>query len=94
MEPLINMILAFIYHKLLIDQTIYKVSIINRFFLMNKLDEAYIHRINQDARIIKNSKMDWSVDEVNRFAALLKIENAIGQTLKIYEIDGSKLFDL
>ena len=41
--------------------------------VQNEVDREYIQRLSQETRILKSSKLDWDVEEVTRFASLLKI---------------------
>lgn len=43
------------------------------FLVQNEVDREYIQRLSQETRILKSSKLDWDVEEVTRFASLLKI---------------------
>lgn len=51
---------------------IYNADIMS-FIIQNTIDKAYINRINQETRILKSSKLDWDIEDVTRFASLLKI---------------------
>lgn len=64
------------------------------FLLGNTLDRPYIKKLSQEIRILKSSKIDWNVEDVTRFTNLIQIDEAVGQTLRAYEIDGAKLFDI
>jgi 6-phosphogluconate dehydrogenase (decarboxylating) len=44
------------------------------FLVHNDIDREYIARISQETRILKSSKLDWDVEEVTRFASLLKVD--------------------
>ena len=44
------------------------------YLLQNEIDKAYINRINQETRFLKYSKTDWPIEEVVRFASLIKID--------------------
>ena len=41
--------------------------------MQNEVDREYIERVSQETRILKSSKLDWDVEEVTRFASLIKI---------------------
>ena len=41
--------------------------------VQNEVDREYIERVSQETRILKSSKLDWDVEEVTRFASLIKI---------------------
>ena len=43
------------------------------FLVQNEVDREYIERVSQETRILKSSKLDWDVEEVTRFASLIKI---------------------
>lgn len=43
------------------------------FLIQNTIDKSYINRISQETRILKSSKLDWDIEDVTRFASLLKI---------------------
>lgn len=58
------------------------------FLIQNRIDRAYIARINQETRILKSSKLDWDIEDVTRFASLLKIEQSIASVIEMQAIDG------
>jgi|688.fasta_scaffold1558877_1 hypothetical protein len=62
--------------------------------LSSALDRDYVLRLCKEIKLIKQSKIDWSVEHVVRFASLIKVEEAIKDILVQWEIDGSKLFDI
>ncbi len=64
------------------------------FLIRNSIDRAYISRINQETRILKSSKIDWDIEEVTRFATLLKIDESIATIIETQAIDGEMLFKL
>jgi 6-phosphogluconate dehydrogenase (decarboxylating) len=52
----------------------YKHLLLMSFLVHNDIDREYIARISQETRILKSSKLDWDVEEVTRFASLLKVD--------------------
>jgi hypothetical protein len=54
------------------------------FLLGNTLDRPYIKKLAQEIRILRSSKMDWTVEDVSRFTNLIQIDEAVGQTLRAY----------
>lgn len=63
------------------------------FILQSELDKPYILKLCQEIKLIKQSKIDWTVEHVLRFASLIKIEDSIKDIITSWEIDGNKLFD-
>lgn len=47
------------------------------FILQSELDRPYILKLCQEIKLIKQSKIDWTVEHVLRFANLIKIEDSI-----------------
>ena len=64
------------------------------FLVQNCLDKTYIERISQETRILKSSKLDWSVEDVTRFASLIKIDESLSDIIENQAIDGEALFNL
>lgn len=64
------------------------------FILQSELDKPYILKLCQEIKLIKQSKIDWTVEHVLRFADLIKIEDSIKDIITSWEIDGNKLFDV
>ena len=64
------------------------------FLVQNCLDKTYIERISQETRILKSSKLDWSVEDVMRFASLIKIDEPLSDIIENQAIDGEALFNL
>jgi hypothetical protein len=64
------------------------------FILQSELDREYIVKLCKEIRLIKQSKIDWTVEDVLRFASLIKVEDSISDIILSWEIDGSKLFDI
>lgn len=62
--------------------------------LQSELDRDYILRLCKEIKLIRQSKIDWSVDDVVRFCSLIKVEDHIRDILVEWEIDGGKLFDI
>lgn len=64
------------------------------FLLESELDREYILKLNREIKLIKQSKLDWTIDHVIRFSSLLNIEESISDIIANWEIDGAKLFDI
>ena len=64
------------------------------FLVQNCLDKAYIQRISQETRILKSGKLDWDIEDVTRFASLIKIDESLMTIIETQAIDGEMLFNL
>lgn len=60
----------------------------------NIIDRTYIAKIDQETRILKSSKLDWDIEEVTRFASLLKIDESLADIIENQGIDGETLFNI
>lgn len=64
------------------------------FLVSNTIDRAYIARVDQETRILKSSKLDWDIEEVTRFASLIKVDESLADIIENQGIDGETLFNL
>ena len=64
------------------------------FIIENQADQAYINKVLQESKILKSYKIDWTIEEVIRFANILKIDQPLAPIIRTYKIDGEKLFDI
>ena len=64
------------------------------FIIENQADRAYITKVLQESKILKSCKIDWTLEEVIRFANILKIDEPLTPIIRAYKINGEKLFDI
>ena len=63
------------------------------FLIEDEHDREYIQKLHKDIKILTRSRIDWTTDDVTRFAGLLNIDEPLAPIIKSFEIDGAKLFD-